>query len=124
MGTETIIDGAADGGSSADLLTQWLDSLETRSSLFWLHYVECNSRSSSSEASEDAEKECSSCSPIVQCKSIAHRDSGLLLALTENCTLGPVCYFCSKKNSIVLRTQLSVRVHTIIVMKALIEISY
>lgn len=28
------------------------------------------------------------------CNSIAHRDSELLLALTENCSLGPVCYFC------------------------------
>lgn len=31
--------------NSSDLLSQWLNSLETRSSLFWLHYVECNFRS-------------------------------------------------------------------------------
>lgn len=29
-----------------------------------------------------------------ECRSIAHRDSELLVALTENCALGPVCYFC------------------------------
>ncbi|XP_071057371.1 FH1/FH2 domain-containing protein 3 isoform X1 [Onthophagus taurus] len=163
MGTESLPVESGDGFQdyAPDLLTQWLNSLETRTSLFWMHYVECNFKNNSEEACKFREKlgseetislsseamsdfdslrdsnsstssiSCGEISdqtgflegdpsgikeeiPIVACKSIAHRDSELLVALSENCSHGPVCYFCSKKNSIVLRTQLSVRVHTII----------
>lgn len=31
---------------------------------------------------------------ITPCNSVAHRDADLLVALTGNCSLGPVCYFC------------------------------
>ncbi|XP_063910662.1 FH1/FH2 domain-containing protein 3 isoform X4 [Zophobas morio] len=108
------------------LLTQWLNSLETRS-LFWLHYIDDDDKRANSlestEASTSEDTDADHMDDYLDadddifaptCRSIAHRESDLLLALTENCTLGPVCYFCSKKNSIVLRTQLSVRVHTII----------
>lgn len=118
-------------GASTDLLSQWLNSLETRSSLFWLHYVECNfkdgdssgtnkiqydqesdegaaSLTNSSEYTDSGLENCNSLtdndaddkessknvSVVPECKSIAHRDSELLLALTENCSHGPVCYFC------------------------------
>ncbi|CAH0547380.1 unnamed protein product [Brassicogethes aeneus] len=146
MGTETLviknlskreIDYGGYESESADLLSQWLNSLETRSSLFWLHYIDgdlpseeddekkeqrANSlESTSTTASDDIEGDNDNeyvadkdFFAIAPCRSIAHRESDLLVALSENCTLGPVCYFCSKKNSIVLRTQLSVRVHTII----------
>lgn len=112
--------------SSSDLLSQWLNSLETRSSLFWLHYVECNynqknagkkdfcedsdegeelSLTNSSDSglensnsftdNDTDDKDSNKNLPILpECKSIAHRDSELLLALTENCSHGPVCYFC------------------------------
>lgn len=97
---------------SADLLSQWLNSLETRSSLFWLRYIdnefndeEHEKRANSLESTdgtlsdidvEDIEDDvdCSEVFPIPQCRSIAHRESDLLVALSENCTLGPVCYFC------------------------------
>lgn len=114
--------------SSSDLLSQWLNSLETRSSLFWLHYVECNlnektviknggfegeeesdegelSLTNSSDSglensnsftdNDTDDKDSNKNVPILsECKSIAHRDSDLLVALTENCSHGPVCYFC------------------------------
>ncbi|CAH1986012.1 unnamed protein product [Acanthoscelides obtectus] len=115
---------------SAELLSKWLTSLENKSSLFWLHYLDSDfereKRANSLESTEgtvsdnedEPDETCeefgSAESVISSCRSIAHRESDLLVALSENCTLGPVCYFCSKKNSIVLRTQLSVRVHTII----------
>lgn len=54
---------------SNELLSQWLNSLETRSSLFWLHYVECNynsssdgARSNSVETQESSSAEASSTS--------------------------------------------------------------
>lgn len=108
-----------DGGGSTHLLSKWLNTLETQSSLFWLHCIGCSEteedvefeekmmrgegslssnegtdsliddQSVYSEGSEDA-----SALGMTECKSIAHRDSQLLLALTENCALGPVCYFC------------------------------
>lgn len=52
---------------------------------------ECDTQGSSSENNADEEDVSVGMKP---CKSIAHRDSELLLALTENCSLGPVCYFC------------------------------
>ncbi|KAK9886767.1 hypothetical protein WA026_018417 [Henosepilachna vigintioctopunctata] len=121
--------------SSSDILAQWLDSLESRSSHFW-HFcnfddgprqekransVESMEATTSESTDGDYGEECSlegdhtsSFLSMEPCRSIAHREPDLLVALSENCSLGPVCYFCSKKNSIVLRTQLSVRVHTII----------
>lgn len=101
--------------TSSDLLSQWFNSLETRSSLFWLHYVECNNFCEESDESElsltnssDSGVDNTNCCydiddkdtnknvPVLttECKSIAHRDSELLVALTENCSHGPVCYFC------------------------------
>lgn len=101
--------------NSTHLLSKWLNTLETQSSLFWLHCIGCkqaeeeeferkapegslssnegteslgDDQSVFSEGSEDAAL------GLTECKSIAHRDSDLLLALTENCSLGPVCYFC------------------------------
>lgn len=152
MGTETFLIETCSNGDTfqdygcfgnngpPDLLTQWLNSLETRTSLFWLHYVECNFKNNSEEACKFREKlgseESASLSssslfteetvsdfdslkdsnsstssieqssllytddnslkevPIIPCKSIAHRDSELLVALSENCSHGPVCYFC------------------------------
>lgn len=64
---------------SADILSQWLGALESKSSLYWYQYSE----------SEDRVLDMS------PCRSIAHRDSELIAAITENCTHhGPVCYFC------------------------------
>lgn len=129
-----------------DLLSQWLNSLETRSSLFWLHYIDCNlsdeeekqllssnslessgstrtittseedddtpstdiddefnnttiinreNRAESNADDNDNENDdVFSAETTLSCHSIAHRESDLLVALTENCTLGPVCYFC------------------------------
>lgn len=102
--------------NSTHLLSKWLNTLESQSSLFWLHCIGCNNQADEdeferkgpegsltsnegsdslgddqsvfSEGSEDAAL------GLTECKSIAHRDSELLLALTENCSLGPVCYFC------------------------------
>lgn len=117
--SDNYIKNETEYNSSTDLLSQWLNSLETRSSLFWLHYAECNfketnfcddyddegdlSLTNSSDSglenpnsfididTDDSNKNV----PILsECKSIAHRDSELLLALTENCSHGPVCYFC------------------------------
>ncbi|KAH1010672.1 hypothetical protein HUJ05_004929 [Dendroctonus ponderosae] len=109
------------------LLNQWLNSLEKRSSFFWVHFTEddfhraeasakrANSLESnsdplsdtdsgehslnlaslnSSENFEDIEDFDKLEDVFTPCRSIAHRESDLLLALTENCTLGPVCYFC------------------------------
>lgn len=42
----------------------------------------------------DGEVDCSDVFPILTCKSIAYRESELVVALSENCTLVPVCYFC------------------------------
>lgn len=116
MSTQTIvienITEATDYGSfksSSDILSQWLNSLETRSSLFWLRYhendEESEKRANSLESTDgtlsdtdsetvDDEVDCSDVFPIATCRSIAHRESDLLVALSENCTLGPVCYFC------------------------------
>lgn len=110
------------------LLNQWLDSLEKKSSFFWVHFTEddfphkaetstkrANSLESnsdplsdtdsgehsltlnslnSSENFEDDFDKIDDVFSVPPCRSIAHRESDLLLALTENCTLGPVCYFC------------------------------
>jgi hypothetical protein len=87
------------------MLAQWLNSLETRSSLFWLHYVDdddklANSLESTEASTGDDTDHADDYLDDVHdvfaptCRSIAHRESDLLLALTENCTLGPVCYFC------------------------------
>lgn len=168
MGTETLLletccsngeYGAfgcnSDNNGPPDLLTQWLNSLETRTSLFWLHYVECNFKNNSEEASrfreeklgsEETDASLSSRSsflteetvsdfdslrdsnsstssveqssllleeaedgglskevPIIPCKSIAHRDPELLVALSENCSHGAVCYFCRYGNSEILK---------------------
>ncbi|KAJ3660864.1 hypothetical protein Zmor_005293 [Zophobas morio] len=88
------------------LLTQWLNSLETRS-LFWLHYIDDDDKRANSlestEASTSEDTDADHMDDYLDadddifaptCRSIAHRESDLLLALTENCTLGPVCYFC------------------------------
>lgn len=102
--------------NSTHLLSKWLNTLETQSSLFWLHCIGCNQPEeeefeqaklpegslSSNEGSESLGDDQSVFSEgfedaalgVSECKSIAHRDSELLLALTENCSLGPVCYFC------------------------------
>lgn len=101
--------------NSRHLLSKWLYTLEAQSSLFWLPCIGCSEakedefdgkvpegsltsnegtdslgddQSVFSEGSEDA------AFGINECKSVAHRDSELLIALTENCSLGPVCYFC------------------------------
>ncbi|KAF7265989.1 hypothetical protein GWI33_020723 [Rhynchophorus ferrugineus] len=126
----------------SSFLGQWLSTFHRRSTVFWIHFPDdfrtnamerthphrahslysssdtdspetsaSNSLTSSVNSDEDLDR---IEDVFVPCRSIAHRESDLLMALTENCSLGPVCYFCSKKNSIVLRTQLSVRVHTII----------
>nr|CAH7745162.1 unnamed protein product [Callosobruchus chinensis] len=95
---------------SAELLSKWLTSLETKSSLFWLHYLDsdfekekrANSLESTEgtlsdtdvDADETSEEFGSAESVTSSCRSIAHRESDLLVALSENCTLGPVCYFC------------------------------
>lgn len=91
------------------LLSQWLNSLETRSSLFWLRYVDDDEKVANSLESTEASTSTSEDTDADHvddyledvhevfsktCRSIAHRESDLLLALTENCTLGPVCYFC------------------------------
>lgn len=60
---------------STDILSQWLGALENKSSLYWYQYSD----------NEEFEK---------PCKSIAHRDSELIAAITENCNHGPICYFC------------------------------
>lgn len=105
-------------------LNHWLESLEERSSTFyWVfseedflhraescgkranslesdplsdcdsvdHLAALNSLNSSENFDEDFEKLDDLFAP---CHSIAHRESDLLVALSENCTLGPVCYFC------------------------------
>lgn len=145
MGTENLLletccsNNTGDNSNNTgppDLLTQWLNSLETRTSLFWLHYVECNFKNNSEEASRfrveklgsedtaslssssflteetlsdfdslrDSNSSASSVEqsfsyeetevPIIPCRSIAHRDSELLVALSGNCSHGAVCYFC------------------------------
>lgn len=125
MGTETLIEPKALPNNedtdyeyeSSALLSQWLNSLESRSSLFWLNYIDddgddddetedvkekrANSlESTEATTSEDTDDSLSDESNSLDmfltapCRSIAHRDSDLLVALTENCTLGPVCYFC------------------------------
>lgn len=126
MDTETLMIGSLSKsdidygcykGPSADLLSQWLNSLETRSSWFWLHYIDADlsadeaeheKRANSLESTDgtlsdtdgeniddgdghDQNVDDVFCPP---CRSIAHRESDLLVALTENCPLGPVCYFC------------------------------
>lgn len=129
MGTESLIESKIppnnnenrdenidyDTFESSALLSQWLNSLESRSSLFWLNYIDddgdededdikekrANSlESTEATTSEDTDDSLSD-EPnsldmflMTPCRSIAHRDSDLLVALTENCTLGPVCYFC------------------------------
>lgn len=101
--------------NSTHLLSKWLNTLETQSSLFWLHCIGCNEGEedefegkpregslSSNEGTDSLVDDQSvfsegfedSALGVTECKSIAHRDSELLLALTENCSLGPVCYFC------------------------------
>lgn len=112
--SKTDLDYGGYSQNSTHLLSKWLNTLETQSSLFWLHCIGCSEteeddfegkpegslssnegtdslvddQSVFSEGSEDAAL------GVTECKSIAHRDSQLLLALTENCALGPVCYFC------------------------------
>lgn len=102
--------------NSTHLLSKWLNTLETQSSLFWLHCIGCNNQAevddfqtkdlegslSSNEGTDSLIDDQSVFSEafedtalgLTECKSIAHRDSELLVALTENCSLGPVCYFC------------------------------
>lgn len=113
--------------NSSELLSKWFNSLEARSSLFWLHYLNCNfideeedendrrptieevkrpdltvededgsvnSDSLGVKIDEDNDDYDATEFPIVSCNSIAHRDTELLVALTENCTHRPVCYFC------------------------------
>lgn len=130
--------------SSSDLLSKWFSSLEARSSLFWLHYLNCtfiddeeeeefiykskeeNNAENVKNLEENPLSSAGNCDnyvaslvavqnkdksrinidslgvkigdatkfPIAPCNSIAHRDTELLVALTENCTHGPVCYFC------------------------------
>lgn len=88
------------------ILTQWLSSLEIRSSFFWLRYDDdhdkVNNSLESTEASTSEDTDADHVDDFFNsddienftCRSIAHRESDLLVALTENCTLGPVCYFC------------------------------
>lgn len=98
--------------NSTHLLSKWLNTLENQSSLFWLHCIGCNRQGDEDEAREGSlssnegtdslgddqsvfsEGFEEAALGVSECKSIAHRDSELLLALTENCSLGPVCYFC------------------------------
>lgn len=129
MGTETLviknlsknkIDYGGYESESADLLSQWLNSLESRSSLFWLHYIDgdlpsddeedkehrANSLESTGTATSDEidqdidpdgfcdDVQAKDFFSMAPCRSIAHRESDLLVALSENCALGPVCYFC------------------------------
>lgn len=102
---------------SVDILSQWLHALETRSSLFWLRYLgaglnedqddreekRANSLGSTDSSFSDIDNDNideseedfgSDVFAVPPCRSIAHRESDLLVALSENCTLGPVCYFC------------------------------
>lgn len=96
-------------------LNHWLECLEERSTFYWVFSEEdyrlencskranslsdcdsvdrltLNSLNSSENFDEDFEKLEELFTP---CNSIAHRESDLLVALSENCTLGPVCYFC------------------------------
>ncbi|CAG9840225.1 unnamed protein product [Diabrotica balteata] len=121
MTSKTIVvakHGKLDKTESVDILSQWLHALETRSSLFWLRYLgagfnedeveDCEEKrahslgstcSSFSDTDADNVDECEEdfggdVFALPPCKSIAHRESDLLVALSENCTLGPVCYFC------------------------------
>lgn len=54
--------------SGSELLSQWLTSLESRSSFFWLHYVECNIRSREHGYGEHGE--------IGRCHSVETPESG------------------------------------------------
>lgn len=122
MTTETVtfendVDSEYESGS-ADLLAEWLQTLELKSSLFWTHHYadsgfseigeneKCSSSIESTRSTvsdtdleniDDEDEGFNSCADVfaeTPCKSIAHRESDLLVALSENCTLGPVCYFC------------------------------
>lgn len=108
-----LIDDYSSG--SSHLLSRWLDSLETHSSLFWLR---CEGIAENPDELDLLDGECEGEELLGEedggdsgvgskgdlreleefgmapCTSIAHRDSDLLVALTENCTLRPVCYFC------------------------------
>lgn len=100
--------------SSSEILTQWFDSLEFRSSHFW-HFCNLNdedrkekransvesmeattSESTDGDYGEENSLEGDHCGflSVEPCRSIAHRETDLLVALSENCSLGPVCYFC------------------------------
>lgn len=134
-------------GNSSNILSNWFNSLEERSSVFWLQYINYNLIDEDEEEEEidkpkpiacpadaittqspdvttainnecvESTNYCNNINhtivpenlpsadvkgdsnevtklPIVSCNSIAHRDTELLVALTENCTHGPVCYFC------------------------------
>lgn len=71
----------------SEILSQWLGALESKSSIYWYQYTE-------SDDVFDNHISNNNNNSSTTCKSIAHRDTELIAAITENCNHGPVCYFC------------------------------